>query len=1057
LHTGQVNIQLSRWENGQWVFNRKLPASLTNGSYQAWAKHLGHGKWRAKAVLPLNDWVWPSESAYHEFVITPSNLSSTGDEDSRSPGPRAVADCNASENVFYRTPSGTLGHSWFQPSSNVWGGATIPGSLAANAEPRPVIDSMDNLNVFYRTSTGTLGHSWFQPSSNVWGGATIPGSLAANAEPRPVIDSMDNLNVFYRTPNGTLGHSWFQPSSNVWGAETLPGSLGANAEPHPMIDSKGNLNVFYRTPSGTLGHTWFQPSSNVWGAGTLPGAPASEPHPVIDSKNDLHVYFRTPSGTLGHTWFQPSSNVWGAEVLPGSLASEPRPLIDVNDSHHVYYRTPSGTLGHSWFQPSANVWGAETLPGSVAATKPTVVTGPASGIKVTEAKVEGTVNPQGAPTTYYFEYGATTDYGSKEPFSAKGIGYGHDALAVAETLSGLAATTEYHYRVVAVSPEGTTYGADETFTTNGPQPTTTTGTGEVTAPRAATLKGTVNPNGFATTYEFEYGTTTAYGSSVPVPAADAGSGTSTQSVEAALSGLSANTTYHYRLVAKNSNGTTLGEDKTFTTPPWTPEAITGHANPTSLSTATLHGTVNPSGFATTYQFEYGTTHAYGSSVPVPAGAAGSGTSPQGLQAALSGLSANTTYHYRLMAKNSNGTTYGADRTFKIHPLRFQAAQYPATLSGSQEGAYANVLTTEGGGLECAGASVSGQLPGTSQALSLTPTYSACKAFGFASASVVTNGCTYELALEGTRFGAHYPATFGIACPQGKAIEVTAGNCTVAIPSQGGRGPAATSTDLAAAQRGIEVEFGVANLKYTVTKDGFLCPFAGTGAKEGGRYTGSTMVVGKNALQDPIDVEVAGVEVEEPHPPRFESAGYPTALSGGQNLASAYNMFATEAGSVECGKATVAGQLAAASATLTLSPTYSECKGLGSSATVTTNGCTYQVALAGTKSGEKYPGTMSIACPEGKAIEIVAGNCTVAIGAQSGLSTVNASNDTAATPQRVEVDFKVAKLKYTVTKDGFLCPFSGTGGKENGGYTGPTSVKATTGSPSAVLGLRVSGG
>ena len=82
---------------------------------------------------------------------------------------------------------------------------------------------------------------------------------------------------------------------------------------------------------------------------------------------------------------------------------------------------------------------------------------------------------------------------------------------------------------------------------------------------AATLQGSVNPRGLATTYRFDYGKTTAYGVSTPV--ASAGSGTTAKSVSAQITGLAPGTTYHFRLEATNSAGTTLGKDAHFRTLP----------------------------------------------------------------------------------------------------------------------------------------------------------------------------------------------------------------------------------------------------------------------------------------------------------------------------------------------------------------------------------------------------------------------------------------------------------------------------------------------------------
>jgi hypothetical protein len=86
----------------------------------------------------------------------------------------------------------------------------------------------------------------------------------------------------------------------------------------------------------------------------------------------------------------------------------------------------------------------------------------------------------------------------------------------------------------------------------------------------ATLNGMVNPEGAATTYQFQYGTSTGYGSVTPASPASAGSGSTAIGVSAELSGLTPSTTYDYRLVATNASGTTYGSNQTFTTPAVTP-------------------------------------------------------------------------------------------------------------------------------------------------------------------------------------------------------------------------------------------------------------------------------------------------------------------------------------------------------------------------------------------------------------------------------------------------------------------------------------------------------
>jgi hypothetical protein len=83
----------------------------------------------------------------------------------------------------------------------------------------------------------------------------------------------------------------------------------------------------------------------------------------------------------------------------------------------------------------------------------------------------------------------------------------------------------------------------------------------------------------------------------------------------------------------------------------------------TLNTATANGTVNPNGAATTYKIEYGKTALYGSSTTVTS--AGNGTSAVAVSAIMPGLEPMTTYHYRISATNSFGTTVSEDVLFEM--------------------------------------------------------------------------------------------------------------------------------------------------------------------------------------------------------------------------------------------------------------------------------------------------------------------------------------------------------------------------------------------------------
>ena len=175
------------------------------------------------------------------------------------------------------------------------------------------------------------------------------------------------------------------------------------------------------------------------------------------------------------------------------------------------------------------------------------------------------MTPNRVATTYRVEYGTTTSYGSQT--SAVSAGSGSSAVAVSVPVSGLASSTTYHARLVAVSAGGTTNGPDLTFTTGGgpppPAPSVATSAAGSVGVAGATVTGDVNPNGSATDYRVEYGTTTSYGSQTTAVAA--GSGSSAVAVSVPLTGLTSSTTYHARLVAVSAGGTTNGPDLTFTT------------------------------------------------------------------------------------------------------------------------------------------------------------------------------------------------------------------------------------------------------------------------------------------------------------------------------------------------------------------------------------------------------------------------------------------------------------------------------------------------------------
>jgi RHS repeat-associated protein len=262
-------------------------------------------------------------------------------------------------------------------------------------------------------------------------------------------------------------------------------------------------------------------------------------------------------GWNGTAWSTEDPHVFGAGVTDQGAVMHDVACTGAADCEIVGHVLGGGeSLSPTLIEPVGNL---------AAATPPSAVTAAAASVTNASAELKGTVNPQGSLTSYQFEYGKTTSYGSKAPASPKELWAGTAGIAVAEVVTELEPLTTYHYRVKATSDGGTVYGEDKAFTTGGKAPLTTAASATGVSSSGATVNAKVNPNGYATSYQFEYGQTKSYGFKLPIPAQGIGSGTSDVSVSRALTELEPGTTYHYRVVASSPGGSATGEDRAFTT------------------------------------------------------------------------------------------------------------------------------------------------------------------------------------------------------------------------------------------------------------------------------------------------------------------------------------------------------------------------------------------------------------------------------------------------------------------------------------------------------------
>lgn len=183
------------------------------------------------------------------------------------------------------------------------------------------------------------------------------------------------------------------------------------------------------------------------------------------------------------------------------------------------------------------------------------------------ATVRATVNPEGATTSYRFDYG--TEVSKESATATRTLSAGFADEPVAAILDGLTPETTYHFHVFAENADGHAEGPDQSFTTP-PAIAIAEEAAAAVTDSTATIETQINPSGAAVTYWFEYWTgayrasTAQRTSAVTLPA-----GSEYVRVSVPVSGLTPATTYQWRLIGKDERGgviyTVEGSAASFTT------------------------------------------------------------------------------------------------------------------------------------------------------------------------------------------------------------------------------------------------------------------------------------------------------------------------------------------------------------------------------------------------------------------------------------------------------------------------------------------------------------
>jgi N-acetylneuraminic acid mutarotase len=637
----------------------------------------------------------PSRRYGHTAVWTGSEMIVWGGIDGYPSGGKYNPNTNSwTATATYNVPSVRYGHTavWTGSEMIVWG-----GSDGSEFTRDPVTGGRYNPSTDSWTATSTVNvpaarydHTavWTGTEMIVWGGFNDDDSFYTifndGGRYNPSTDSWTATSMT-NPPFPRLWHTavWTGSEMIVWGGNP-PTNTGGKYNP---VTNNWTATSTTNAPSPRDSHTavWTGSEMIIWGGCNrglncipsntggrycgqppfatptpTPGAPSATTNPATNIASFSATLNGTvnPNGSSTSVYFQYGpTTTYGATTSSRSYSGNTIRAVNANitglTANTTYHFRIVATNSYGTRYGSDRTFTTLSSTGP-----PVVITNAATLIASFSATLDGSVDPHGLTTTVHFEYGTTTAYGQTTVNQSKS---GNTFQNVAANISSLAASTLYHFRIVATNSAGTVHGSDRTFTTlsaTGP-PVGITNPATLIASFSATLNGSVDPHGLSTTVHFEYGTTTSYGLTT---APQNKSGNSYQNVSANISGLSASTTYHFRIVATNSAGTVYGADRTFTTlsPTGPPVVITNPATNLTSSSATLNGSVDPHGLSTSVHFQYGTTTSYGHTTPAQTH---TGNAYLNVSANISGLTAGTRYHFRILATNSAGTSYGADKAF----------------------------------------------------------------------------------------------------------------------------------------------------------------------------------------------------------------------------------------------------------------------------------------------------------------------------------------------------------------------------------------------------------
>jgi streptogramin lyase len=465
------------------------------------------------------------------------------------------------------------------------------------------------INTFY--TAGGVGEPWgtaIDRAGNVWfaePGCDFEPTCSASAGPGQIgeLTASSQTLAFYTLPNISgnqpiflafdgSGNLWFTTPDNSMIGEFNP-STGEFVGQWPVTPGSGPWDLTF--VDGKIWYTEhlvsavgsFDPSSHTYQDFQTPTA-NSNPYGIVANGGLIWFTENNSSADRIAVLNTRSNNAISEYPIMQPVSKSTPHLVAIDASGHPWWT-------EGWSDTIATLNPAAATPGQCGTTS-----GTCNGIQrfqppePTSCSDSGThssgIAVQGSTGLVWFDNSLTAQVGSFDPSSdtfamtslSSCNAHPHDGLGLDGTGS-VWFDEEFANAIGELIPPPPTVGV----------PTVVTGSSSAVGTTSATVAGSVNPNGQATTYHFDYGTSSSYGLQAPAsPDPSAGSGTTSQPVSANLAGLSPGTTYHYRLEATNASGTQYGSDQTFVTATSSVPTITSFS-PTSAvagSAVTISGT-----------------------------------------------------------------------------------------------------------------------------------------------------------------------------------------------------------------------------------------------------------------------------------------------------------------------------------------------------------------------------------------------------------------------------------------------------------------------------------